>query len=140
MLSEFGACSNSVSCHTEISQVLDQSDLHVTAGWAYWQFKSYKDFTTSSTTTGFTPEGFYNEDGSLQNEKVRILARPYISAAQGTTTSMLYDSDRIFHASVEVDTSVDAPTVVYLYRDGKGDPLYGDGVEFRLSGNAGLDA
>jgi hypothetical protein len=32
------------------------------AGWAYWEFKTYKDLTTSA---GVGAEGFYNPDGTL---------------------------------------------------------------------------
>jgi len=31
-------------------------------GWAYWEFKKFKDLTTSAGTGS---EGFYNDDGSL---------------------------------------------------------------------------
>jgi hypothetical protein len=45
------------------------------AGWAYWEFKTYKDLTTSA---GEGAEGFYNKDGSLQGWKVKALARSYL--------------------------------------------------------------
>ena len=61
IVSEFGACFDSDECAREISQVADECD-KVLAGWAYWEFKNYKDLTT---TAGTGSEGFYNNDGSL---------------------------------------------------------------------------
>jgi hypothetical protein len=81
ILSEFGSCLNSESCVTEINQVGDISDEHLVTGWAYWQFKTFKDLTSSA---GNRSEGFYNKDGSIQVGKVRALSRTYIKAAQGT--------------------------------------------------------
>lgn len=73
MVTEFGACYDSDACAQEINQVLDECD-KVLAGWAYWQFKIYKDLTT---TAGIGAEGFYNQDGSLQHKKVKALSRSY---------------------------------------------------------------
>lgn len=61
IVSEFGACYGSDICAREITQVADECD-DALAGWAYWQFKYYKDLTT---TAGTGSEGFYNQDGSL---------------------------------------------------------------------------
>jgi hypothetical protein len=44
-------------------------------GWAYWQFKTFEDFTTSAREGS---EGFYNPDDSLQEWKVKALARSYL--------------------------------------------------------------
>lgn len=46
-------------------------------GWAYWEFKKYNDVTT---TAGNSSEGFYENDGSLQQKKVKALARTYLKA------------------------------------------------------------
>ena len=35
----------------------------VLVGWGYWEFKPYKDLTT---TAGNRSEGFYNNDGTIQ--------------------------------------------------------------------------
>ena len=56
IISEFGACYGSDVCAREIGQVADECD-KVLAGWAYWEFKIYKDLTT---TAGTGSEGFYN--------------------------------------------------------------------------------
>jgi hypothetical protein len=61
-ISEFGACIGSDPCITEINQVADANDKYLTSGWAYWQFKTFKDLTT---TAGAGSEGFYDKDGTL---------------------------------------------------------------------------
>jgi endoglycosylceramidase len=74
IISEFGACLNSSACVQEINAVGDVCDNHL-SGWAYWQFKNFADLTTSAGTGS---EGFYNNDGTLQSEKVKALARTYL--------------------------------------------------------------
>ena len=49
ILSEFGACFDSENCYEEIIATIDACDNHL-AGWAYWMFKNYEDFTTSAGT------------------------------------------------------------------------------------------
>ena len=39
-----------------------------------------------------------------------------------------------------MDTSIDAPTVVFVYRSGKGEPLYAQDFAYELSGPAGTDS
>ena len=79
-ISEFGACFDSENCAMEIGLVADAADKNQ-AGWAYWQFKNYWDFTTTAGAT--TSEGFYNFDGSLQKNKVKAIARTYLPYTQG---------------------------------------------------------
>lgn len=78
-ISEFGACMDTDDCAREITQVADVCDEQL-ASWAYWQFKTYKDLTT---TAGEGSEGFYNKDGTLQMKKIKSLSRTYIQYAQG---------------------------------------------------------
>jgi hypothetical protein len=61
MMSEFGACLTEEPCTQEIMQVTDVCDDNL-VGWAYWEFKTFEDLTTSAGTGS---EGFYNKDGSL---------------------------------------------------------------------------
>jgi hypothetical protein len=58
-MSEFGACLDSDVCAREINQVGDVTEEYL-LGWSYWQYKTYKDLTTSA---GNRSEGFYNPDG-----------------------------------------------------------------------------
>lgn len=113
-MSEFGACMDSSECVTEVTQVTDVADQHL-AGWAYWEFKTYKDLTTSAGTRS---EGFYNFDGTIQAPKVKALSRSYIKAAQGTTKSMKFDSETgNFEAIVELDLSIEKPTLIHAHQD-----------------------
>lgn len=61
IISEFGACLTEGPCTQEIKQLADQAD-EALVGWAYWEFKTFEDLTTSAGTGS---EGFYNKDGSL---------------------------------------------------------------------------
>lgn len=56
VITEFGACLTEGPCSQEINQVGDVADEHL-VGWAYWQFKTYADLTTSAGTGS---EGFWN--------------------------------------------------------------------------------
>jgi endoglycosylceramidase len=115
IMSEFGACMNTSECVTEVTQVTDVADEHL-AGWAYWEFKTYKDLTTSAGTGS---EGFYNDsDGTLQTGKVKALSRSYVKAAQGTTKSMKFDTKTgNFEAIVELDLSIEKPTLIHAHQD-----------------------
>lgn len=110
-ISEFGACLDSDSCATEITQVTDTCDQDL-VGWAYWEYKPFGDLTTSAGTGS---EGFYNNDGSLQDKKVKALARSYFMNTQGTPVSMSFNGD-VFEGTYIVNSSEsfpDASTVVY---------------------------
>ena len=76
-MSEFGSCLNTEACSVEIQQVADASDT-ILAGWAYWQFKNFKDLTSSA---GDRSEGFYENNGSIQMGKVKALSRSYVKSA-----------------------------------------------------------
>jgi len=110
-VSEFGACFDSENCAMEIGLVADASDRNK-AGWAYWQFKNYWDFTT---TAGRGNEGFYNYDGTLQQIKVKALARTYLPFVQGALEQINFDKTTgDFKGEFVYDASIDAPTVLYF--------------------------
>lgn len=77
IISEFGACLGGDTCIEEITAVTEVCDEKL-ASWAYWQFKKFGDLTTTAQTGN---EGFYNDDSTYQDEKIRSLARTYIQAA-----------------------------------------------------------
>jgi hypothetical protein len=60
MITEFGACYETATCAREIRQVLDECERTLCAGWAYWQFKQYRDHTTVGDQG---MQGFYNAKG-----------------------------------------------------------------------------
>ena len=102
IVSEFGACMDSEVCAREIKQVVEVCD-ELLVGWAYWQFKTFGDITT---TAGNRSEGFYNLDGSLQEQKIAQLTRPYIRAAQGLITYMLTLPGEHFVATIRLDLAI----------------------------------
>ena len=55
MISEWGACSDSLACATELNNVQDVMDEYA-ASWAYWQMKDFGDFTTVSDSV----QGIYD--------------------------------------------------------------------------------
>ena len=81
-------------------------------GWAYWEFKKFKDLTT---TAGLSSEGFYEDDGTLQVNKVRALSRTYLKATQGQLKSMKFEADNggKFSATFVLDKTIQAPSVLY---------------------------
>jgi endoglycosylceramidase len=44
------------------------------ASWAYWQFKGFGDFNSISTASS----GLYDDEGELNQRKLRALTRTYI--------------------------------------------------------------
>ena len=60
IFSEFGACSNTLECFTEITSAADQFDNYM-ASWMYWMFKGFGDFTT----TGSLNECMYDKDVNI---------------------------------------------------------------------------
>ena len=74
IVTEYGACLNTSACAKEIETIADVSESLV-VGWAYWQFKTYKDFTSQTLDM---PSGYYNPDGSVQEEKIYALSRTYV--------------------------------------------------------------
>lgn len=133
IISEFGACLGGETCITEITGLTEACDSQL-ASWAYWQFKKYGDLTTTAMTGN---EGFYNEDGTLQEDKVKALTRTYVQAAQGTLQSVSFDSTSgSFVSSYLLDVSVIAPTVVFYSQD----YWYEKGVAFTVkAGGKELD-
>jgi len=124
-ISEFGACLTEKNCTPELNAVLDAADRYQ-AGWSYWEFKKYADLTT---TAGTGEEGFYNADGSLQNWKVKALARTYLMYSQGVPTKTEFNTqDSIYTAEIRLNTSIEAPTVVYC----NGEYHYPNGHEVEL--------
>ena len=109
-LSEFGACFDSENCEMEIGLVADACDDNL-IGWGYWQFKNYWDLTTSAGTHS---EGFYNNDGSVQQHKITALSRTYMPYTQGVLKYMKFDRKTLgFRALFTLDTSIKAPTVLF---------------------------
>jgi len=113
MITEFGACLTEGPCSQEINQVGDVADENL-VGWAYWQFKTYADLTTSAGTGS---EGFWNQDGTLQDYKVKALARSYMPYTQGILDEMKFNTDTaVFYAQFTFNSTA-AESVAYLNQE-----------------------
>ena len=133
-MSEFGACLDSDVCAREINQVGDVCEESL-LGWSYWQYKTYKDLTTSA---GNRSEGFYNVDGSLQTKKVKALSRPYVQLAQGDIISNTLDrTSGNFTAKIQIDTTITAPTVIFANVKARGEAWYPNGYNHQVTDDAG---
>jgi endoglycosylceramidase len=94
----------------EITALADVCDEFL-SGWAYWQLKNFADLTTSAGTGS---EGFYNNDGTLQEGKVKALTRTYLTSTQGILSSMQFSSETSnFEARFKLNTDIKAPSVLY---------------------------
>jgi endoglycosylceramidase len=80
-MTEYGAYSNSIKSAKEITILTDPMQEYLRC-WTYWQFKYYSHVTTKARPV--TTESFYNMDGSLQENKVRALVRPYAYVIWGS--------------------------------------------------------
>ena len=111
-LTEFGACYDQYSCEPTINNVTGIADEYLTS-WAYYQYKPFNgDFTTIARGN---PEGFWNQDGSLQEYKVKALSRSYMPFTQGNLTSVNFNpSTAAFTAEFTYSAAATAVTVVYL--------------------------
>eukprot|EP00930_Biecheleria_cincta_P048838 TRINITY_DN34097_c0_g1_i1.p1 TRINITY_DN34097_c0_g1~~TRINITY_DN34097_c0_g1_i1.p1 ORF type:complete len:554 (-),score=65.70 TRINITY_DN34097_c0_g1_i1:8-1669(-) len=87
ILSEFGSLGNTSAELAELQDVVKLADEHFSSR-AYWQYKSYRDITSSGGLGLLT---FYS-DGDLQADKVRALATPYAQIVAGLPRFMLFDA------------------------------------------------
>lgn len=130
-ITEFGACSDSDECLSEIARVANRADaaLH---SWAYWQFKYFHDITTVSGPL----ESFYAADGSLQQTKVDALSRTYAQAIAGIPSHMQFSTNTGAFRLAFTSTGGSRPTEIYLNKA----VHYAEGYELSiLNGSASLN-
>eukprot|EP00005_Dracoamoeba_jomungandri_P000139 CAMPEP_0174253230 /NCGR_PEP_ID=MMETSP0439-20130205/2606_1 /TAXON_ID=0 /ORGANISM="Stereomyxa ramosa, Strain Chinc5" /LENGTH=525 /DNA_ID=CAMNT_0015334145 /DNA_START=19 /DNA_END=1596 /DNA_ORIENTATION=- len=109
-MTEFGGVGNATVGAKMLKFLTDLADKYLQS-WTYWQFKFYHDLTTD-TGSG---ESFYDENGKLQKEKVKMLSRSYAQAIAGVPLSQSFDTDTsLYRLSFSLDPSISAPTVVYI--------------------------
>lgn len=102
-----------MSCFNEITNACDAFDDSL-ASWTHWQFKGFGDFTT----TGGSNEGVYDNDGKIQENKLKALTRSYVHAFQGTPTKMEFDIQTgTLRTDYIIDNTITSPTEVYTYND-----------------------
>lgn len=61
--------------------------------WAYWAYKSFGDITTAFDEVEGLNEGLFNQNGSVQHNKVKYLSHPYPQFTAGTQQSATFDFD-----------------------------------------------
>lgn len=81
-------CFESISVK-ELDHILNLVESGFTS-WAYWEFKYFADITTQTNPGNL--ESFYNPEGELYTEKVKTLARPYVTAICGEPIHTSYGS------------------------------------------------
>jgi endoglycosylceramidase len=113
IISEFGACFNTLNCSNEIKSVADACDYSL-VGWAYWQYKSFGDFTTSGNTGSFSQEGLFDQFSQNQTIKIKALARTYVQYYQGTPLSIAFDSTTgNFKTTFTYNNTITQPSVIF---------------------------
>lgn len=109
-VTEFGACSSSLSCLYELLNFIEPAEKELIS-WAYWMYKPFGDHTT---TANRDEEGIFNEDGSIQKIKEIALTRTYILKYQGTPLNSTFDGESHFYTSSFLyKKSITAPSVLY---------------------------
>ncbi|RYH31967.1 hypothetical protein EON65_01505 [archaeon] len=85
MMTEFGAAEDIKSDLAVLEAVTSKAD-SFKQSWMYWQFKYYQDITTC------TPQGesLYNADGTVCEDKLKILSRTYPQAVAGDIVNYKY--------------------------------------------------
>eukprot|EP01123_Difflugia_compressa_P004860 TRINITY_DN16376_c0_g1_i1.p1 TRINITY_DN16376_c0_g1~~TRINITY_DN16376_c0_g1_i1.p1 ORF type:complete len:164 (+),score=21.45 TRINITY_DN16376_c0_g1_i1:30-494(+) len=79
--------------------------------WTWWQFKSFHDITTTGLGTS---ESFYDENGNLQEMKVKALSRTYAYAISGMPTVMSFDPNTATFQLQYNAFKLSLPTEIYL--------------------------
>jgi endoglycosylceramidase len=111
LLTEFGA-TNDVSILRRIVNLADRNR----EGWQYWQYKTYDDPTTQSSSEpgGADAESIVSQAGRVKPAKLRVLGRAFPSRIAGSGATWSYD-DRTgrfrmsWSASPRSDTIVEIP-------------------------------
>lgn len=85
IMTEFGAAEDIKPDLIKMTSLTDLADRHQQS-WMYWQFKYYQDLTTC------TPEGesLYNADGTVCDDKLKVLSRTYPQATAGRLDAFHY--------------------------------------------------
>lgn len=85
-LTEFGAISGLTDIGNQNMRfILDIADKRIQS-WTYWQYKFYDDYTTAARPSEC--EGFYDGNGNLLTNKVKVLTRPYVMSSSLPVQSM----------------------------------------------------
>jgi endoglycosylceramidase len=108
LLTEFGA-TDEVSILRRIVNLADRNG----EGWQYWQYKTYDDPTTQSSSEpgGADAESITDVNGKVKRAKLRVLARIYPVAISGSGAKWNYD-DRSGRFQMSWVARRGAPTII----------------------------
>mmetsp|Transcript_47855 Transcript_47855/g.86320 ORF Transcript_47855/g.86320 Transcript_47855/m.86320 type:complete len:526 (-) Transcript_47855:19-1596(-) len=110
-MTEFGAIGDVEEDEDNIDRLLNLADEHFQS-WAYWSLKDYHDFTTMEKS-----DPLYDENGSLEKRKLKLLSRTYAPAVSGTPeVHAFHASSGNFTLRYVANASAGA-TEVYLNED-----------------------
>lgn len=84
-MTEFGAVDNGTESIKKIAYLIDLADKHIQS-WSYWQMKYFGDITTSNAL-----ESFYDANGHLETNKVKMLTRTFPHVVAGNITTTYFD-------------------------------------------------
>ena len=116
LVSEFGSCSNSVSCLNEIKAFTNSAENNLIS-WIYYMYKPFNDLN-SILEKRVNLEGLFHEDGKIQELKEKGLTRTYSQAYQGVPISSSVDYESGFYlTSFDLNISIDKPTRIYFNRE-----------------------
>lgn len=110
--------------------VAETAESHLIS-WAYWMYKGYNDFTTTSDSYNqglFIPSEFKKDlsDIKLQDKKLKALTRSYVQIYQGEPTSAWFNNKTSrFVSQFNLDLRVNIPTQLFVSKEYyyKSDPV-----------------
>ncbi|GKT36552.1 cellulase (glycosyl hydrolase family 5) subfamily protein [Aduncisulcus paluster] len=115
LLTEFGAIvDEDDSAIEDLEHILSDYERHLLS-FCYWQFKTYHDVTTAA---GSGSEGLWSEDGTLFENKLKALSRPFPMKISGELKSFSFDVDTsVLEVYMDPDLSVQLPSVIFTSED-----------------------
>ena len=94
---------------TDSTTFVDPADRYFQS-WLHWEYKAYVG------KTGYN-YGFWNSNGTVNQEMVQTLTRTYATAIAGHGLAMAFNvTTGDFLLKFLLDTSISAPTEVYAYQ------------------------
>lgn len=117
IMTEFGASKDVLGDLYALQKNCKQAD-KFSQSWIYWQFKYYQDITTC-TPVG---ESLYNADGTVVDDKLKVLSRTYPQAVAGSNIEYSFDQvSAHFELSYNLlsalpENELASTTVVYFNR------------------------
>lgn len=130
-LSEFGAVSGDPGAGLDSMEYLLDLAGNKFHSWTYWQFKYYNDYTTAARPS--EREGFYDENGNVLTEKVKLLTRPYAHKICGEPVSTHWKNG-VYEFRFKADKKCKEQTTHFYLSE---DLHFSNGYDFQVHGCEG---